>query len=124
MRLATAQKILAALNGNSRSLATSPLTPSSNCDQRITLGTVPKDLDTEVPKTGTLKIEVHQGGVSTGIERSPDRHRLGRKAAIGEADDQGRTRPQDPQNFCQDLDGMLQVLNADTAQGRIAAVGL
>ena len=62
--------------------------------------------------------------MSVGVERVPDCHCFGRKAAVGEADDERRVRPQDPQNLGEDLQGTLQVLDADTAQGGIAAIGL
>ena len=58
------------------------------------------------------------------VERLPDRDGLGGKAAVGEADDEGRTRPQDAQDAGKDLHGALQILDANTAQGGIAAGGL
>lgn len=51
-----------------------------------------------------------------GVERSPDRHGLGRKTAIGEADDERRARHQHASHLGERLDRLLQILYTDAAQ--------
>ncbi len=100
-----------------------PSAPSRDRDQRVACGAVPQHMDAGIAEAGAFKVEPHQGSMSAVVERLPDGHRLGRKAAVGEADDKTRTWPKNSQNLGEHLHRMLEVLDPDTAQGGIAALG-
>ena len=81
--------------------------PAHDRDQRIALGTVFQHVYTDVAEASSFKIEAYECGMPAGVARPPDRYCLGWKAPIGEADDEDCTRPQDPKDLSEDLQGTL-----------------
>jgi hypothetical protein len=50
------------------------------------------------------------------VSSAPDRHRLGREAAVGEAGDEGGVWTERAADLREDLDRALQVLDANAAE--------
>ena len=97
--------------------------PTRDRDERVTLGAVLQHLYADVAKAGAGDRGERVRYDRAAVEQPLDRHRLRREAAIGEAHDEGRVRPQNPKDFSEHLAGTLQILDGDTAEGSIATSG-
>ena len=67
-----------------------------NCDQRIAGASVGKQVNPYVPETRALAIELHQGGVTIGVEGALDRDGFHWEAAVRKADNERCTWDKDP----------------------------
>src|SRR2546423_1650052 len=72
-------------------------------------------------EAGVVEVALDEEGVALIVEGAPDRHRLGREAAVREADNDGRAGAQRAPYLAQHAHRPLQVLDRDADHRRIEA---